>query len=1203
VKRFCCVWVLGGVAAALACPLFAVADEVAQPWGTIHGDIGGRAASNHPSMTFQDQVWIYGADVAWTLDLPANGTARTGFRASIVFDEFGNLYWKSAALSGFSPHVISVDPDGNIRWKGWVDLNSNDTFDAGEEHYLGGSSQESVVVGDGGAEGRVYALGDDGSDGFVVAYSKATGERVWQTSLTGSNFKNTDDGNARLTPVLYGGKLYIVGSWYLITRPFQVFPAKVFVVNTTSGAVEWSTTLPTYDPGGLRQKPKGQMTMVPDAFGTGKHGLYFNDSSGLAEDNVHDMYAIQVDTATQVATLAWSSDGGKVARSHVIHMPAVDETPRDRVCTPTWSDYGGEMYCWDLDGANRNVTNNAANSGHGYYDIGSLEFNGHDIIAGGFEGQIIRYRDIDVNTNGDEGASDVYYQLPDNWWGEPRMIGGLYADTLGNSIVISGTNSRCNCTQYPPGSLGECLGSTGYEARIFAVDVTNGNEAPPPCEDVDDGPIYIDNVVIKAGWSADSLTTVLDVGGFESYPLGDIDSNGNPGGSGTVTWDANYWNSVNGRAQIVDVSGIGGTGKAIWLDAFQGCYTDSMGITAAIPNLNTYPHVVVEWDQYRPDLWDNVFMDEDMTRDGWFALQWDVASATHAVGYDGAVPLVPEKWQRVKYKFNYTTYEVKATVTDDVNSNGALGFVDPFDPNYANLNGWSWNINGTAYTEAEVAITQPFFAFNTGSIDDHSYTVRGGPLLGPTFGSEQHIYYFRPEGDYGVTPLLVAIKGLGELIDCNQNSVPDAQDINSGYSEDCNGNNIPDECEIDKNSTAPGGPFFCEENCNPDINDNGIPDECEDLTGPVVQQATSIKTHGTAPGDSVNIEMDQQINLSPGQEPEYDAIYSSGGGVISFEPDADGWTRMLITGGGWYYMSVNLMLTGDGAISVEGGGTMEFDARYYQDATTNTNPYEDAPIFVTLYSYNEAGQYLGSRTYGIVYQTGPGWQCAPLPQYPSWVHVTIDLGNMLGDYNCDGTPDVSDSGDFDPGRVTLVRFYGTDWFGTGDDYVDIKNLVINTNQHPNLLPINVLTGGESRTGGPTELEIKFDEDIFGVGGLDVADVSVSSGTVTNVAADDDTLTILMNGATPNALLTVGFPGIMDTFGNISPDPITFGVMVGDAQGDFDVDLYDFYLFQRCFAEPAPIGASCASSDFVADGDVDITNDYLLFAPAMTGPNP
>ena len=51
------------------------------------------------------------------------------------------------------------------------------------------------------------------------------------------------------------------------------------------------------------------------------------------------------------------------------------------------------------------------------------------------------------------------------------------------------------------------------------------------------------------------------------------------------------------------------------------------------------------------------------------------------------------------------------------------------------------------------------------------------------------------------------------ITDCNNNSIDDAQDILSGFSQDCNANNIPDECDI--------------ANGAPDSNGNGIPDSCE----------------------------------------------------------------------------------------------------------------------------------------------------------------------------------------------------------------------------------------------------------------------------------------------------------------------------------------------------------------------------------------
>ncbi|UCE60007.1 MAG: exo-alpha-sialidase [Phycisphaerales bacterium] len=71
--------------------------------------------------------------------------------------------------------------------------------------------------------------------------------------------------------------------------------------------------------------------------------------------------------------------------------------------------------------------------------------------------------------------------------------------------------------------------------------------------------------------------------------------------------------------------------------------------------------------------------------------------------------------------------------------------------------------------------------------------------------------------------------------DCNDNDIPDSCDLDEGTSQDCQPNDIPDECEIDKRSTAPGDPFFCNpaaapgglDECDPDCNDTGIPDDCE----------------------------------------------------------------------------------------------------------------------------------------------------------------------------------------------------------------------------------------------------------------------------------------------------------------------------------------------------------------------------------------
>ena len=191
---------------------------------------------------------------------------------------------------------------------------------------------------------------------------------------------------------------------------------------------------------------------------------------------------------------------------------------------------------------------------------------------------------------------------------------------------------------------------------------------------------------------------------------------------------------------------------------------------------------------------------------------------------------------------------------------------------------------------------------------------------------------------------------------------------------------------------------------------------------------------GAAAQTVFEIPMDAQINHGAG-----DAIYIPfGGGWITFESDAsDGWTRRHMDNAGWYGLEVDLELAGVGPLDLsDAGSTIEFDCRYRQN---NADPYSDAPIFLRLYS---AGG--GWRDFGIVYQTGVNWFCTPLAGYPAWVHVTIDVGDLAADYNCDGTPDVSDGGGFDPTQVVRVQFYGTDWnyVDGAADWIDVKDLRI-----------------------------------------------------------------------------------------------------------------------------------------------------------------
>ena len=92
---------------------------------------------------------------------------------------------------------------------------------------------------------------------------------------------------------------------------------------------------------------------------------------------------------------------------------------------------------------------------------------------------------------------------------------------------------------------------------------------------------------------------------------------------------------------------------------------------------------------------------------------------------------------------------------------------------------------------------------------------------------------------FGEVYICDGLGGIGEIYklvadtDCNDNGIPDVDDISKGTSSDCEGNGVPDECQF-----AGGTSVDCNANTVPDdcdiaqgdsddLNSNGIPDECD----------------------------------------------------------------------------------------------------------------------------------------------------------------------------------------------------------------------------------------------------------------------------------------------------------------------------------------------------------------------------------------
>ncbi|MEM7230028.1 MAG: sialidase family protein, partial [Planctomycetota bacterium] len=126
----------------------------------------------------------------------------------------------------------------------------------------------------------------------------------------------------------------------------------------------------------------------------------------------------------------------------------------------------------------------------------------------------------------------------------------------------------------------------------------------------------------------------------------------------------------------------------------------------------------------------------------------------------------------------------------------------------------------------------PFLGYpNQNKIGDYAHMVSdnlGANLAyAATFNGEQDVYFRR----------------IGS-IDCNNNGIPDIDELASGDVDDVNANEIPDSCEPDCNDNgildaieiASGDATDCDGNtvpdlCDTDCNANGLPDACDLASG------------------------------------------------------------------------------------------------------------------------------------------------------------------------------------------------------------------------------------------------------------------------------------------------------------------------------------------------------------------------------------
>lgn len=725
--------------------------NVAQPWGTLHGNIFATQSSDDLSLLF-DSRWSNGARISWTYSATVDGLTGTTERGGITFDEDGNLYWKTS--EGL---LASLAPDKTLRWKG---------NEAGTPVDLGQGDTTTPVVGDGGPTGRVYVLGDSG----LYAFQKSDGAQLWTTALPDANFAST--GN-RLTPLLYEGRVYVVGAGETTKT--------VYEIDAATGTIIWAKQITVNLDTGWGDA-KGAMTLVPNALGAGIHGLYFNaDGSGDGTD----VYCIAVNTNTYSGSLQWMADGGKAARSHVIYSATTG-----RLYTATWGDDGKQFYSFSPTTGLLFGNNSPENSGHGYNDFGCLDFNGTDVIAAGFGGNVIRYHDT-----GDGSTISTFYPTSSNY-GEFRMYGGLYKDANGDSIAVMATRS-----------------SEGPNARVLAFNATT--EPQVSCASYEDAGVYIDNLKITHG-ATGVENTRLDVAGFEGYALGDLPGQANPGGTGTATWedDTGGGASAVGKVQVVNNLPAGGSGKGILIDAAGGC-GGWQGVFANLGGALTDTVVIVSWDQYRGDLTDNEWFAENIDYSGWWAMAWDSSTPVGSISprnFDAWTPLAAGAWQHIEYRFDFGA----STPTVTVSVNGVQAGVN-LAAGETSIRGWDFEVEGTLKdNDFEATPITPIFSYDTGTVEVIS-GLQMGPVAG---GATQQIYYW-----------------VGDTLTALTYVKPIPGDFNKDGYVDENDVTIFEGC-----ATGPGVPYT-DPNCNPaDLDPDGDIDHAD---FGLFQRCIS----GTAPGD------------------------------------------------------------------------------------------------------------------------------------------------------------------------------------------------------------------------------------------------------------------------------------------------------------------------------------------------------------------
>jgi hypothetical protein len=199
---------------------------------------------------------------------------------------------------------------------------------------------------------------------------------------------------------------------------------------------------------------------------------------------------------------------------------------------------------------------------------------------------------------------------------------------------------------------------------------------------------------------------------------------------------------------------------------------------------------------------------------------------------------------------------------------------------------------------------------------------------------------------------------------------------------------------------------------------------------------------------------------------------------------------------------------------------------------------------------------------------------APGVTYYYWVKAAVDSsGSRASDFSLPDTGYVS--GVSPPTIQTAV---------SSKDHATAGGFPIDVSLQDNV---------EHRSGGPTEILVTFDQDVQGVGGLDVGDVALSSGLVTSLSVRDNELLVRIRSVANATMLGIAFPGICQQGdeSNLVADTLCFGVLLGDANSDGRVNIFDLVAIRNHLNQPVTAGNF--RNDPNTDGAINIFDLVLV----------